>query len=341
MQNRKSSAASTAAFGVIVVLICVFYAFYSQANTVSALFPICFERSGSDALLAQDADWYGSEELRKMQDSSVNSGLAALAELEHSSFDFTASTAGALFIRGDTGLSADYYDAGSGKTAVLLHAYGRSRDFAARWADFWTGHGYNVLIPQLRCHDGNDSLTTLGFYEQYDLYDLLRAAADATGVHAYVIHGEGLGANAALLMCGNADLMDGLRNGGSAGITVGLVVAESASTDMMTLITHQAARQFEMRGMLSRIAMKFSLNQKLGFSPDSMDIAAAAAISDTPTVFVSGTNDGFSPDDWTQTLYDACTAEKRLLIAEGVSHGAAWERAGEAYRAAIEELLPQ
>lgn len=338
MQNKKSGAASTVAFGVLVVLICVFYAFYSQINTASALFSICFERSDSDTLLAQDADWYGSDELRQMQDESVRKGLDALAELEYGSFDFTASSAGALFIRGDTVLSADYYDAGSGKTAVLLHAYGRSRDFAARWADFWVGHGYNVLIPQMRGHDGNDSLTTLGFYEQYDLCDLLCAAAEETGVHTYTLHGEGLGANAALLMCGNAELTEKL---GGSGITVGLVVAEGASTDMMTLITHQAARQFEMRGMLSRIAMKFSLNQKLGFSPDSMDIAAAVAVSDTPAVFVCGTDDGFSPDDWTQTLYDSCAAEKELLIAEGVSHSAAWERAGGAYRAAIEKLLPQ
>lgn len=340
MQNKKNSAASTMAFGVLVVLICVFYAFYSQISTASALFSICFERSDSDTLLAQDADWYGSDELRQMQDESVQRGLDALAELEHSSFDFTTSTAGSLFIRGDTGLSADYYDAGSSKTAVLLHAYGRSRDFAARWADFWIGHGYNVLIPQMRGHDGNDSLTTLGFYEQYDLCDLLCAAAAETGVHTYALHGEGLGANAALLMCGNADLMDRLQNGTASGITVGLVVAEGASTDMMTLITHQAARQFEMRGMISRLAMKFSLNQKLGFSPDSMDITAAAAGSDTPTVFVCGMDDGFSPDDWTQTLYDSCTAEKELLIADGVSHSAAWERAGEAYRAAVEKLLP-
>ncbi len=92
--------------------------------------------------------------------------------------------------------------------------------------------------------------------------------------------------------------------------------------------------------MLSRLAMKFSVNQKLGFSPDSMDVTAAAAGSDTPAVFVCGTDDGFSPDDWTQELYDACSAEKELLIADGVSHSACWERAGEAYRAAIEKLLP-
>lgn len=337
MPNKKSSAASTVAFGALVVLICLFFAFYSQMNTASALFDICFGRDGADSLLAQDTDWYGSDELRALQAEGSQQGVQALEELGAVSISFRADSAGSLFVQGEAELTAQYYSLGSSRTAVLLHPYGRGADYAARWAGFWLEKGYNILIPQLRGHDGSSELTTLGFYEQYDLFDLLKAAGAETGVSEYVLHGEGMGANAALLLCGNTELMNALKT--ESGIEITLVAAESASTGLFPLITHQASRQFEMRGTLSRAAMKFTLNQKLGFSPEAADVSAACARSQTPTVFICGEDDGFAPAEWTRGLYDACTAEKELLTAAGAGHSAAWELCGGEYRAAIESLL--
>ncbi len=340
MNNKKAKIGSTIIFGVVVIVICILFAVYSQMGTASALFSICFERSDGNILLPQDADWYGSDELRAQQSALAQAGLEALGALAHSEISFSTSSAGARYIRGDTTLTTDYYDAGSDRTAVLLHAYGRSQDFALRWAEFWVERGYNILIPQMRGHDGNDSITVLGFYEQYDLYDLLNAVQAETGVQTYALHGEGMGANAALLMCGNSELMANLQNENTTGITIELVVAESASTDLTTLVTYQADRQFEMSGVLERFVMKFTIRQVLGFSPDDMDVVEAVSLSSTPTVFICGTDDGFSPDEWTQSLYDACAAEKVLLLAEGVSHSACWERTGDDCAAAIESLLP-
>lgn len=335
MNNNKNSKGSTIVFIAIVLVICLLFAFYSQTNTASVLFSICFGRTDSLALLEQDPDWYGSDELRALQASSAQEGSRVLEALDHSVISYTTASAASRFINSETQLEADWYGAGSDKTVVLLHAYERDREFAARTASYWVECGYNVLIPQMRGHEGNDSITTLGLYEQYDLFDLLNAAHAETGVCDYVLHGEGMGANAALLLCGSEELISNL---GELGADISFVVAEGASTDMMTLVIHQAARQFGMTGTLGRIAMQHTISRKLGVSPGSMDVVAAAANSKTPTLFITGTDEGFAPDEWTQELYNACGAPAQLLAAQGVSHGAAWERARGEYEAALDAM---
>lgn len=338
-KDKKTEILNSIGFVAVALVLCLFMAFYGQMNTTTALYPICFERQESFELLAQDKEWC-AETTASLRTENTASGKAALETLEHRQFSFSAKTAESLFISGGEDFTADFYDAGADTTVILLHGFERNVEFSLRYAEFWVDQGVNVLIPQLRGHDGLKGVNTLGYYEQYDLYDLLVAAQAETGVSEYIVHGEGSGAVAALLLSGNTQYISKLSENG---ISLKLIVAESAYTDMATVLKHQASRQFALSGFMTGTAINMTVKRNLGFSPKDVDVTAAVAQSSTPTLFVAGADDGFSPASWAETLYDAYSfpvhPEKSLLIVPEAGHGTAWEKYRESYENSIMEFL--
>ena len=83
MQDRKSSIRSGIGFGLVAIIVCLFFAFYGQLSTASTLYTICFEREESYKLLVQDSDWYGSSALREQTAANEAEGAQSLEGLAH------------------------------------------------------------------------------------------------------------------------------------------------------------------------------------------------------------------------------------------------------------------
>ena len=222
--------------------------------------------------------------------------------------------------------------------AVLLHGYTGWKEEMYPFALWYHRQGCNVLIPGLRGHEDTigESVTTLGYYEQYDLFDLLCTAAEQTGIMRFVLHGEGMGANAALLLCGNESYLQKLAD---RGISIELVVAESACTDLTTLLNWEASRQLSIRGFLGRAAMRMTVSQNLGFNPSEVSMLSAVGRMTIPAVFICGEEAGYIPASWSRALFEACAAEKTLCLVPNAGHAAAWAYGREQYEAAILERI--
>ena len=337
MNNQTESPLKTLLFIAITLAMCVLFSVFSLTSSASMIFSICFERTESDKLLAGDTEWTGDGELVAQRQTAADKGRAALEALVLSEGRYSADTASSLFIKAPAELTYKYYSQGADKAVILLHGYNRTEDFSLMYVPYWVEKGYDIIIPQLRCHDGAAGVTTLGFYEQYDLCDLMRQVKSDVGTDSFVLHGQGMGAVSALLLSGNEEHLAQLEEE----CEISLIVAESAYTTMAEMIEHQLLRQFEMKGFHYVWSMRIVIDQTLGILCSEADTPAAAAKSDIPTLFVSGSEDTFVPAEMTQTIYNSCAAEKDILTVPGAHFGSVWTDAMESgsYTSAIDAML--
>lgn len=337
MPNKKKNRLSGIAFAVVAVLACVLFAFYGQMNTSSVMFGVFFQRDSISLALAQDEEWAGNAEEQALREAVNERRDVWLDANEAVEGSYTTVSAAGQFVNAGATLGYHYYDMGADRTAILLHGYEQSWKDAAVWAEFWSGAGWNVLIPVMRGYAGADSYTTAGgWQEQYDLYDLIIETAVPLGADTFALHGEGVGANAALFLSGNGALMDKIRD---SGLEISLIVAESAYTSLDRILRLQMDRQFSMGNFLSGTTMSMTVNQMLGFTTAEADAVSAVSRSETPTLFITGEADTFVPAEMTAELYGACAAEKALYTVAGARHLTAYAADPDAYRQAVLEML--
>jgi len=323
----------TVLFVLILLAMCVIFSVYNLMGTASTLFNVCFERSDADLLLEQDEEWYGTDAERAARAEAAAEGAAALSGLTAVTGEYATASAGSRYLRGETTLGYTAYLQDGPAAVILLHGYNRDAAFAEMVAAYWAERGCDVVVPQLRGHDGNEGVTALGYYEQFDLLDLMEALRDQQGLTDFILHGQGMGAAAALLLSGNEELTARLRGDG---LTLRLIVAESAYTTLNELIELQLPRQFSMKGFAYSWSMRAVIDQYLGFFAREADVLSAVGRSETPTVFVCGSEDGFVPASMTERLYAACSGEKALLSVPGARFGCAWTQGRSSYAALLD-----
>lgn len=337
MPDKKKSILPGIAFAVVAVLACLLFAVYGQMNTSTVMFGILFQRDGISNALEQDEEWVGTQQEQAQRLSLSEDSAQWLDSHEMHEGEYTTKSAAENFVNSEVSLGYRYWDMGTDKTAILLHGYEMSWEDAAVWARLWGDAGWNVLIPVMRGYAGAASSTTAaGWHEQYDIYDLIVDVGMPRGATSFVLHGEGVGANAALFLSGNERLTDKLED---AGARLELIVADSAYTYLDSLLKSQLDRQFSMGGFLSMYTMSVVINQKLGVKTEDMDATLSVSRSQTPTLFITGAENTIVPAEMTQALFDACSAEKRLLLVPGARHHGAYAADPEAYENEVLDML--
>lgn len=227
-------------------------------------------------------------------------------------------------------LSYDLYTRASDRTVILLHGFQEGAGDVRYWASWWWDRGWDVLIPQLRSYGEEGAGTipcTYGVYEQFDLYDLILALG--LDRNTLVIQGRGAGAAAAVFLAANPDL---------AGAGVDGIVAESVYANMGNDAGTMVKKLFGLGNPLLLRFLNAQIRQKLGFVPESVDLAAAAANCTVPALLVWGEDDGFLDPRLTRQVSDAWAGEHSGVGLKG-GHRLLWAVSGEEYREALDGFL--
>ena len=230
-------------------------------------------------------------------------------------------------------LVGDYCDAGSDRTAVLLHGYRSDPmlNLAVQAASF-VRRGWNVLIPDQRAHGRSEgSRTGLGLLEQNDLLDWTRWLTAETPARRLVVYGVSMGAAAAAYAADRLDpeavealVLDCGFASPYAQIRGDCVKRHLPATLMMPLIR-----------LLARSEIGVDLRRSV------RDSLGRTAI---PAFFLHGTADETVP--WTEgrANYEACASEKRFFSVTGAGHTTSYfldpERAEDALFAFLRQIDP-
>jgi hypothetical protein len=212
------------------------------------------------------------------------------------------------------------HDKKSNKMAVVIHGYKSKALDMVIIAKMYSDLGFKVLIIDQRGHgESEGNLTTVGYYESYDIKKWLHFISRSYGAHTNVLlHGVSMGASTAVL----ATRFSESKN-------VKTLVLDSCFTNFketLRLSTNYPILRIFLPGISfnSYLFLKFFLK----------DINPYKQLKHTciPTLMIHGTKDRVVTQDMTDRLYEQIQSDKKdILIVHDAKHAKSFEVDKEAY----------
>lgn len=224
-------------------------------------------------------------------------------------------------------LCAEYFDAESDRTAILLHGYNALpyNNFALVGRDL-RGRGFNVMMIYARAHlPSGGKHAALGALEQYDLLGWI-AKARESGADKILIYGMSMGAATAAYA---ADKIDDPA--------VKALIIDSAYASPYGQYVYDCKRRFIPWFMLAPI------HRLLGRAVLGCDLKRSVRDSlknnRLPVLFIHGTDDETVPFAVGKKNFAACVGDKRCLWVKGAHHTMGYAEAGDKVWDFIDEKI--
>lgn len=220
----------------------------------------------------------------------------------------------------------------SHRWALVLHGYTGWKEEMYPFAYWYHEQGYHVIVPDLRCQgESEGDFIGMGWTDHYDcmlwLDYILSEDADAV----IVLHGQSMGAAAALMISGDEEL--------SANIDA--VISDCAYTDAYSMFGEKITDWFHLPAFPIVDTACIMLRLRGGYNLKDASAVDAVKNSRVPTLFIHGDMDDMISVQMTKDLYAAAGCPKELLIIEGAGHAQAHEKDPEAYFGTIQEFLEE
>ena len=196
---------------------------------------------------------------------------------------------------------------------IILHGYTGWKEEMYPYACEFYKQGCNVLVPDLRAQGQSEGhYIGLGWEDRNDLKLWMNAIEKRHPECRFIIFGLSMGASAALILSGEADLQDRIE----------CVIADAAFSDGLSMFKDKCHDWLHIPsfGVIDTAGLLLRLHK------DGYDIRKASALdavkrSSIPTLFITGSEDKIVDPSNTEKLYAACTAPKEKLLIEGAGHG--------------------
>nr|MCR4711202.1 alpha/beta fold hydrolase [Clostridia bacterium] len=214
---------------------------------------------------------------------------------------------------------------------ILLHGYTGWKEEMYPFA-FWyfTEKGYNVLAPDLRCQGWSDGdFIGMGYTDRADVLLWIGHILEIDPQAWIILHGQSMGAACALMMTGLEELPD----------CVMAVVADCAYTDAYSMFRVKIGDWFHLPAFPLVDSACLMLKLRGGYDLKKASALEAVKVSETPTLFIHGTEDAMIPVSMSEEMYAACTAPKELLLVPGAGHVQSQDKDPDAYYGAVADFL--
>ena len=206
--------------------------------------------------------------------------------------------------------------------AVLVHGYGRNKEYTWDYAEEYLKEGYCTLSPDLRATGKSEgTYLTMGAKESDDLKlwveEIVRQDPDAK----IVLHGVSMGA-ATVMMAVSKDLPP----------NVVAAVEDCGYTSAYEMFTNQLDVLFGLPEIPVMPCVDIVCWHKTGTTLSYPTPLGSVAESKMPMLFIHGDEDKLVPYGMMEELYDASTASvKEKVTVHGAGHAAAKPTDAKAY----------
>lgn len=190
-------------------------------------------------------------------------------------------------------------------------------------------HHYNLLLADARAHGkSRGAAITFGIRERFDCQSWANEMADRFGKNTkLILSGVSMGA-ASVLMAQELKLPE----------TVEAVVADCGYTAPKEIIKSVLKGPAILKELLYQLTRLSAL--VLGrFDLEETSALEALKHAEIPTLFIHGSGDTVIPCDMCRKMYDACTAEKEMVIIEGADHAVSAMKDFSSYESAVYAFL--
>ncbi len=219
------------------------------------------------------------------------------------------------------------------KIAVICHGYDGDGAGMSYYAKKFYDMGYSVFAPDARCHGTSDGeIIGMGYIEKRDIIRWINLITEDIPDAEAVIFGLSMGAGTVLFTSGESDLP----------VCVKAVISDCAYTDVYNEIGSAIRYALPWVPSFPIVDCASVICQlKGGYSLKKASCVEAVKRSDTPTLFIHGSEDTYVPFEMMETLYENCAAEKEKLVVEGAEHANSAGTDGELYWKTVESFLSE
>ncbi len=218
------------------------------------------------------------------------------------------------------------------KWVLILHGYTGWKEEMYPFAYWYHEQGYHVIVPDLRCQgESEGDFIGMGWTDHYDCMLWLDYILSQDGDAGIVLHGQSMGAAAALMISGDEELS----------VNIDAVISDCAYTDAYAMFGEKIKDWFHLPAFPLVDTACLVLRMRGGY--DLKDASAIDAVRDSriPTLFIHGDMDEMISVQMSKDLYEAAGCPKELLIIEGAGHAQAHEKDPEAYFGVIRVFLEE
>ena len=215
----------------------------------------------------------------------------------------------------------------SKKIAILCHGLGCAKYHSIKYVELFLKLGFTVLIYDHRNHGRSGrALTSMGFYEKFDLRSVLDWCCDHYGDQCrFVTHGESMGAATVLLHLGIDH-------------RVSCAIADCSYADLKQLLKHQLKEFYHLPSFLIPVESLLTY-LRAGFWYREVSPISVVAMTDTPILFIHGKIDIMVPASMSKKMYAVKRQDKALYLVAGAKHAQSYCKNKEGYQSTIRKFL--
>ncbi len=207
------------------------------------------------------------------------------------------------------------------KWAVVAHGYSSRKENMLSYAKAYYQRGYNVLLPDLRCHgESGGSMVGMGWLDRIDLLGWINKITGLDPKAEIVLHGVSMGAAAVLMACGER-LPENVK----------AAVSDCAYTGVWEIMQWQVSRNLLRHNAVLLYGASLITRARGGYGWKEASALKQVKKSRVPIFFIHGSADALVPVSMAYELYNAAPGPKRLMIAEGAGHAASMRADCDAY----------
>ncbi|MBR0381373.1 MAG: alpha/beta hydrolase [Eubacterium sp.] len=198
--------------------------------------------------------------------------------------------------------------------ALLLHGYTGVKEEMYPYAYWYFHQGFNTVVPDLRAQgESQGDFIGMGYTDHYDLKGWIRLILEKDPEASITIHGQSMGAAAALILTGEPDLSGHVK----------VVISDCAYTDAYSMFGSKATEWFHLPPFPFVDSACLMLKMRGGYDLRKASPIEAVKKSRTPTLFIHGDRDVMIPWQMSRDLYRAAACDKKLIITPGAGHAQA------------------
>jgi dipeptidyl aminopeptidase/acylaminoacyl peptidase len=213
------------------------------------------------------------------------------------------------------------------KFMVISHGHTYTHHGALKYARMMCDYGYSVILYDQRFHGNSGGKnSTLGYYEKFDLYDIITWLTDKYGKNVIIgTYGESMGGATVLLE-------QAIDN------RVKFCISDCAFSDLQRLIQEQIKRHHLPR-FIYFFVDKF-VKIITGISLKDVSPIKAIENSQIPILFIHGKKDGFINYQHSVDMYNSYGKDKAIFLADnGATHAFSYFSDKEDYHKTVGEFL--
>lgn len=220
----------------------------------------------------------------------------------------------------------------SHKWVLLLHGYTGWKEEMYPFAYWYYEQGYHVIAPDLRCQgESEGDYIGMGWTDHYDCMLWIDYILSQDSDAKIVLHGQSMGASAALMVTGEENLPENIQ----------AVISDCAYTDAYSMFGEKIKEWFHLPAFPLVDTACLVLRMRGGYDLKAASAMNAVEKSSVPTLFIHGDADAMISVQMSKDLYEAASCEKELLIVEGAGHAQSQDKNPDLYYGTIKAFLEE